>query len=97
MVKRNKLFKKILSGSRNIRFDEFVGLMLAFGFRLDRISGSHQIYIHPVVLRPFPVKDDSGKAKPYQVKQFLKLVEQYNLKLTGADKDDDEDVEGDEE
>lgn len=80
-MKKRKLLAKLLSGSKNIRFGEFVGLLEAFGFILERSEGSHQVYVHPKVPRPFPIQNDKGEAKPYQVRQFLKLVEQYDLQL----------------
>jgi hypothetical protein len=33
----------------------------------------------------------SGEAKPYQIKQFLGLVEEYNLRMEGIDPEDGED------
>jgi len=53
----------------------------AFGFRLARIEGSHHIMVHPDVPRPLNLQEVDGQAKPYQVRQFLKSVEQYNLAL----------------
>ena len=44
-----KLLKKILAGSKNIRFGDMVTLIEAFGFRLSRTSGSHHIFEHPDV------------------------------------------------
>lgn len=81
MVKKRKLFDKLLSGSKNVRFEEFTILIEAFGFTLDRIKGSHRIYKHMAIPRSFPVQSMKGKAKPYQIEQFLKIVEQYNLQL----------------
>lgn len=81
MVKKRKLFDKLLSGSKNIHFDEFIQLIEAFGFRLDRVKGSHHIYKHPAIPRSFPIQKIKGEAKPYQIDQFLKLVERNNLKL----------------
>jgi predicted RNA binding protein YcfA (HicA-like mRNA interferase family) len=52
-----------------------------FGFRLSRSSGSHNILVHPKVRELLNLQDVRGKAKPYQVSQFLKLVEKYNLEL----------------
>jgi len=52
-----------------------------FGFRLSRVSGSHHIYVHPGVPEPVNLQKLEGKAKPYQIRQFLKLVEMYNLEL----------------
>jgi predicted RNA binding protein YcfA (HicA-like mRNA interferase family) len=82
LVKPSKLLKKVLSGSKNIRFDEFVALIEAFGFLRDRISGSHHIYFHPHLPQRVSIQPaKAGKAKPYQVKQFLRLIEKYELKL----------------
>ena len=53
----------------------------AFGFRLNRISGSHHIYTHPDVSELVNLQNVNGKAKPYQIKQFLEIVERYNLQI----------------
>ncbi len=82
MVKKRKLLEKILTGSKNIRFDEFVALLEGFGFRLRRTKGSHRTYKHidvPEILSVQP--DKNGQAKPYQVRNLLKVVEEYQLKL----------------
>ncbi|MEW5798662.1 MAG: type II toxin-antitoxin system HicA family toxin [Bacteroidota bacterium] len=80
-MKKRKLLQKILAGSSNIRFAEFQSLVEAFNFRLDRVSGSHHIYIHSKVEELVNIQNVKGKAKPYQIKQFLSLVEKYNLQL----------------
>jgi predicted RNA binding protein YcfA (HicA-like mRNA interferase family) len=90
MAKIRKLLKKLLSGSKNIRFDELVVLLEAFGFTLDRVTGSHHVFTHPDLRRPFPIQEVKGQAKPYQIRQFLKLIETYNLQLE-AEPDDNED------
>jgi predicted RNA binding protein YcfA (HicA-like mRNA interferase family) len=76
-----KTLQKILSGSKNVRFAEMVGLVQAFGFRQARISGSHHIFTHPGVPELVNLQNVHGQAKPYQVRQFMKLVEKYNLSL----------------
>ncbi len=86
-MKKRKILAKALAGSKNIRFAEFVALLEGFGFSLQRITGSHHIYAHPQIARPFPIQDVKGKAKPYQVEQLLKLVEEFNLRL--EDEQDD--------
>ena len=94
MVKRNKTLKKILSGSKNVRFNEFTALFEAFGFELDCISGSHHIYSHDAVPQPVSVQQDkNGQAKPYQMKQFLKLIEKYDLVLEQDESTDEEGTE----
>ncbi|MEK7703240.1 MAG: type II toxin-antitoxin system HicA family toxin [Nitrospirota bacterium] len=46
-MNQRKLLQKLLSGSKNIRFAEAVACAKMFGFQLDRISGSHHIFLHP--------------------------------------------------
>jgi len=43
-MNKRKLLAKLLAGSKNIRFDDFVSLLEALGFRLSRINGSHRIF-----------------------------------------------------
>jgi len=80
-MNREKLLRKALTTPKNLRFSEMVNLAEAFGFRLSRTSGSHHIFTHPGVKELLNLQAVKGKAKPYQVGQFLQLVEKYNLKL----------------
>ena len=80
-MNKRKLLRKVLSGSKNIRFADMIKLAEGFGFRLARTEGSHHIMTHPDVPRPLNLQEVHGQAKPYQVRQFLKLIEQYNLTL----------------
>ncbi|OHD68413.1 MAG: hypothetical protein A2W19_14465 [Spirochaetes bacterium RBG_16_49_21] len=80
-MKKSKLIKKLLSGSKNIRFAEVTACAAAFGFHLDRINGSHHIYMHPDIPELINLQNVKGKAKPYQVKQLLQTIERYNLQL----------------
>ena len=81
MSKKRKLLEKILTGSKNIQFNELVTLVEAFGFTLSRINGSHHIFTHPEIPEIVNLQNKKGKAVPYQVRQFLSLVEQYALTL----------------
>lgn len=80
-MNKRKLLLKVLNNQRNISFDEFVLLVEAFGFVLDRVVGSHHIYKRVGVRELVNIQNVKGKAKPYQIKQFLSLVERYNLQL----------------
>ncbi len=51
------------------------------GFVLARTAGSHHIFSHPALAELINIQQMNGEAKPYQVRQFLRLVERYNLKL----------------
>lgn len=80
-MKKQKLLRKLLSGSKNIRFSEVKTCAEAFGFHLDRIESSHHIYKHPNVMELVNLQNVKGKAKPYQIRQLLHIIEQYNLKM----------------
>lgn len=80
-MKPRKVLNRILAGSRNIRFADMVGLVEAFGFRLSRVQGSHHIFVRDGVVELINLQEVRGEAKPYQIQQFLKIVERYNLRL----------------
>ena len=80
-MKPEKILLKILSGSKNVKFSEFVHLVEAFGFHLSRVKGSHHIFVHPDIDELVNLQNVNGEAKPYQIKQFLELVEEYDIKL----------------
>ena len=81
-MRPRKTLERILAGSKNIRFDDMVTMAQAFGFRRVRIRGSHHIFSHTAVKELVNLQEVHGQVKPYQVRQFIKLVEQYNLELT---------------
>ena len=80
-MNKRKLLKKALAGSKNIRFGDMIALVEAFGFTLARTSGGHHIFERTEIPELVNLQNYKGKAKPYQVRQFLELVEQYNLQL----------------
>ena len=69
------------AGSRNLRLREMTRLLESLGFRLARVSGSHHIFAHPALAELVNLQEVDGKCKPYQVKQVLKLIDRYNLRL----------------
>ena len=80
-AKSRKVLEKVLAGSKDIRFNEAVALAEGFGFHLSRVSGSHHIFVHPQVRELVNLQDVNGKAKSYQIRQLLELVERYDLRL----------------
>ncbi len=80
-MKKRKLLQKLLTGSKNIRFSEASSCAEVFGFQLSRINGDHHIYVHKEIPELVNLQDLGGKAKPYQVKQLLEIIERYNLQL----------------
>ena len=82
-MNKRKLLRKILNAPQNVKFNEMLTLVTAFGFELARVSGSHHIFTHPDVPELVNLQNVGGQAKPYQIRQFLKLVERYNVPLGG--------------
>jgi predicted RNA binding protein YcfA (HicA-like mRNA interferase family) len=81
-MKPRRLLKRLSEGQlRNVAFGDIINMVKGFGFRLDRVSGSHHIFIHPAIPELVNLQEVRGEAKPYQIRQFLRLVERYNLKL----------------
>jgi len=80
-VNRKKILQKILAGSKNIKFSDMVNLVKGFGFNLSRTDGSHHIFVRPGIPELINLQNLKGQAKPYQIRQFLKLIEKHNLKL----------------
>ena len=80
-MKKRKLLQKLLSGTKNIRFSEAMACAEAFGFQLDRVNGSHHIFMHQGIPELLNLQNVKGKAKPYQIKQLLQLIETHNLQM----------------
>jgi len=80
-MKKQKLFRKLIKGSQNINFNDLINIVEAFGFELPRIKGSHHIYVHKDIDELINLQNVNGKAKPYQIKQFLELIEKHNIKM----------------
>lgn len=78
---KKKILKKLIYGTKNIQFHDIITLINAFGFTLSRTKGSHHIFIHPKIPELINIQNVNGKVKPYQVTQFLKLIERYNLTM----------------
>lgn len=83
-MNKRKLLRKLLASPNNARFDDVRSLVEAFGFRLVRVSGGHHIFSHPAVPELVNLQEVAGQAKPYQVRQFLRLIERHNLTLDDA-------------
>lgn len=81
-MNRRRLLERLVQGAvHNVSFAEMRNLVEAYGFRLVRRSGSHHIYSHGDIAELVNLQEVKGEAKPYQVRQFLRLVEKYNLQL----------------
>lgn len=82
MSKKDKLITKARRSPSNLSFDELCQLAELAGFKFRNQSGSHKIYKHPEIRQTIPFQENKGdksKAKPYQVKQLLSLIDDHGL------------------
>lgn len=82
MTQIEKLYFRLVQSRAAMRFADFERILKAFGFELDRINGSHHIYRHPAVPRRLSIQPRGGQAKPYQIDQFLDMVEEFGLEMS---------------
>ena len=70
---------RAIGNPASLKFRELCMLAEGVGFTLDRVRGSHHIFVHsnPKCLLNF--QDVKGQAKAYQVRQLLKMVEEFQL------------------
>lgn len=77
-----RLMRRIASGAAaNVAFADFRRLVEAYGFRLVRVTGSHHAFGHSRVRELLNLQPVHGEVKPYQVRQFVRLVERYDLRM----------------
>jgi len=76
MTQREKRHERIVNNPANVDFEDIKPWLHDFGFRLERIAGSHHIFRHSITKKKLNFQPDpSGKAKTYQVKQAIKAIE----------------------
>lgn len=75
MSRLQKLLDRARRAPASLSFDDFVWLVESHGYEHKRTSGSHRIYQNEAGEFLNLQVDRSGKAKPYQVKQFLNILE----------------------
>lgn len=75
-MKKQKRLEAIKNNPSGVRFDDFSSAIVAAGFTFSRQKGSHRVYTNErsqqtLIIQP----GTNGMAKPYQVKQFLAMLE----------------------
>ncbi|MCI4625471.1 MAG: hypothetical protein L3V56_05880 [Candidatus Magnetoovum sp. WYHC-5] len=77
MSKRDKLLRKIKNNLKDVRFCELTKVVELYGFVNVHGEGSHQYYLLKGTKYVLNLQSDkNGKAKPYQVRQFLKILKE---------------------
>jgi len=76
---REEVYREFKGRVTNVRFEELCQAAESFGFKFKGGKGNHRIFVREGVKELLNFQDVRGKAKPYQVRQFIKLIEKYNL------------------
>lgn len=84
-VNAKRLWQRIQKGHlQNVSFADLERLVHSFGETLDRQHGSHRVFRHPSVQERLNLQPDkNGQAKPYQIREFLRYVKDYDLGWEG--------------
>ncbi len=78
-MQAHQMIEELKRNPKNVRFDKLCNAAEAFGFRFKGGKGSHRIYVREGIREILNFQNVEGKAKPYQVRQFIKIVEKYYL------------------
>ena len=74
------LLEKLRRQPANSRYRDLIRAVKRCGFVEIRQSGSHQLFEHPEHPRlTLNLQSHKNLAKPYQVRDFLQKVSEYNL------------------
>lgn len=75
MAQKDKILNKAKLNPGGLSFLEFQSLLSGFGWSKDRHKGSHEIWYSSTGDR-MSIQNRHGTAKEYQVKQFLKYLQE---------------------
>jgi len=78
-MKNAEMYQNLKTHSKNVRFEHLCRAAEQFGFTCRSGKGSHRIYSREGVRELLNFQDVAGMAKPYQVKQLCKIIEEYSL------------------
>jgi hypothetical protein len=78
-IDKRHLLEELKANPRKIRFTRLCSIAEEFGFQTRKGTGSHRVYYRDGVREILDFQNESGRAKAYQVKQLIKIIERYNL------------------
>lgn len=76
---KSELLEELKANPKKIRFTRVCQIAEAFGFQTRKGTGSHRVYYRDGIREILNFQDEGGRAKAYQVRQFIKVIEKYNL------------------
>ena len=79
MTSKEEIYRRLKETPTNVRFEELCKIAKLFGFKFKGGKGSHRIFVRQGIKELLNFQNVGGKVKPYQVRQFIKVIEKYNL------------------
>ncbi|MFZ2411037.1 MAG: hypothetical protein WAW23_05665 [Candidatus Methanoperedens sp.] len=76
---RQEQLEELKANPRKVRFTRLCQIAEAFGFKTRKGTGSHRVYFREGIWEILNFQNENGWAKAYQVRQFIKVIEKYNL------------------
>jgi len=76
---KNDAYNELKKNPKKVHFNRLCSAAELFGFRFRGGKGSHVIYRRDGIKEMLNFQNVGGWAKPYQVRQLLKIIDKYNL------------------
>jgi len=76
---KGQIYERFKRNPANVNFEELCTAAGSFGFKFRGGKGSHRVFVRKGIREMLNFQNVRGKAKPYQVKQFIRIIEKYNL------------------
>ncbi len=79
-MNRERLLAKARNNPADVRFSDACAPAEAYGFYFVRQKGSHRMFEREDVWEQVNLQPErNGKARPYQVRQRIKLIDQHGV------------------
>ncbi len=78
-MSKREIYERLKRAPANVKFEQICKNAIAFGFIYKGAHGSHRIFVRPGIKEMLNFQNVRGTAKPYQVRQFIKVIEKYGL------------------
>jgi len=73
------LLDELKANPKKVRFARLCEIAKALGFQTRKGTGSHRVYFKEGIQEILNFQNEDGWAKPYQVRQLIKVIEKYSL------------------
>lgn len=77
-----------MNNPQDVRFSDICKLSELFGFSFKGGKGSHRTYTREGIAAILNFQNVNGKAKPYQVRELLNIVADFNLGFNEEEEED---------